>query len=287
MMNPTEKTETLADYETTAHSLTCKYSLYICTSDKENKDIVQSKVDIMRDKIKMFMCEKFGGCYEHPKGQGTFYNSDNQKFIQEGTYIISVNCSFSDSLKYEHELIKLQKENCIFLNQHSATIEKNNRMYFITAPPELEPNEKEIICSMKYKDDFKTLQELKNYVSKHIIYGSLPIHNHDHIEKIEGRDIKEGDIIWVYPKYHSNYTYYCFKRVTKISKCFIFYCSLFPQEKLEYNCIMDFGQSKKLFQYDYNLHSDINITRTKKKQLIYKLPDYYKNGFLYLTYFRH
>jgi hypothetical protein len=285
-MNPTEKTETLADYETTATSLTVRYSLYICTKDKENKDVIQSKIDIMRDKIKLFMCNKFGGCYEHPKGQGTFYNEDNKKFIQEGTYIISVNCSFSDSLKYEHDLIQLQKENCIYLNQHSATIEKNNRMYFITAPPEIEPDEKEIFYGNQYKDDFKTLQELKNYVNKHIRYSSLPMHTYSNIEKVEGREIKVGDIIFVYPKY-SSYTYDCFKRVVKITKCYICYCSLFAQGKLAYHNMQDFGQSKQMYFYEYNYYNDNNISKCKKKQLIYKLPDYYQHGFLYLTYFRH
>jgi hypothetical protein len=286
-MNPTEKKpETLEDYET-AETLNIKYSLYVCTKDKENKDVIQSKIDIMRDKIKLFMCNTFGGCYEHPKGRGIWFNEDNQQIIEEGTYIISSYCSMSDSLKYENELIQLQKENCIYLNQHSATIERNKRMYFITAPPEFAQNEKEIVYGNEYKDDFKTLNDLKDYVSKHIIYSSLPLYDWKKIQDVEGREIKEGDLIYVYPKYYSKYSYDNFKRVVRCTTNYIFYAPVFAQGKLAYNCVQDFGQSKQLYYYEYNFYNDNNLRRIKNNKLISRLPEEYKNGFLHLTYFRH
>ena len=291
MMNPL-KLKTLKDYADDCNRLNVKYTLYICTKDRESKDVEKDLLNKFINDTMRFICETFGGCNLR-KGKGIFYNSQNQKIIEENNYIISVNCTEEQSAKHEHDLIRLQEENCLLLNQHSATIEKNNEMFFICAPPDIEEEEeeeeeekeKQIITDMSYKEDFKSLNELNEYIENHFLYSALPMYEHNHEKE---RTPLIGDIIFKYHKY-SSYTYDCFYQIVKITKCFIFYSPLYPYEKLTYNNYQDLGQSERLYHYKYGEYDKKTVLKCKKTANFYILHNNYTNnhGFLYLTRFRH
>jgi hypothetical protein len=153
-MNSTTK-KTLEDYAHADNHLTVKYSLYICTKDRNDKELEQSLIDNFLDQAMKSICQKMGGCNLRD-GKGIFYNSENDKIIQEGNHIISVNCTKEQSELYESDLIEIQIENCKLLNQHSATIEKNNEMFFICAPPDSDDSDSDSDF------DHESLQDLLN-----------------------------------------------------------------------------------------------------------------------------
>ena len=290
-MNPNQKN--ILDELLSKSDLDTKITFFIAKKDKEAKDINKELINIMTKRILKKFSIMAGGA-NISKSKGAYYSINNKLLMYEDNYIITCYMSMDIYDKNQINIYNMAIDNNNFLNQESTLILINDYPLFITDRKEIKEEKEEIKYEKEVIEDlnFKTFYNYDNmlkYIDSHLIFSTYPIlqHGGDDMKYTEGSNLDIGDIIFIFHKY-SSYSYDCIYKITGITNCYIKYKRIIYNPILKYMNNNDYGQSKQVYKYSYNICHVQEYRKKKDGKMYLKLDDKFKNSdFIYITRFLH